>query len=100
MSEEDFAKVTIAYEPVWAIGTGKTCSSDDAQTACGLIRQLVSSIIVSQELAENTYIIYGGSSKPSNVQELCAMPDIDGLLVGGASLKPADFSTMINLLAR
>lgn len=95
LSEEEMANITIAYEPVWAIGTGKTCSSEDAEDACVIIRQTVA-YQYSQEVTDNLYIIYGGSVKPANAEELCRMPDIDGLLVGGASLRPTQFVSIIN----
>lgn len=95
LSEDAMANITIAYEPVWAIGTGKTCSSEDAEDACVMIRQNVASNY-SLAVADNLYIIYGGSVKPANALELCSMPDIDGLLVGGASLKPTQFVGIIN----
>lgn len=93
--EEQMANITIAYEPVWAIGTGKTCSSNDAEEACAMIRQIVSSFS-SYETVDNLYIIYGGSVKPANAAELCSRPNIDGLLVGGASLRPTQFVEIIN----
>lgn len=95
LSAEAMANITIAYEPVWAIGTGKTATPEDADAACAMIRQIVSSMY-GEQYTENTYIIYGGSVKPANAAELCGMPNIDGLLVGGASLRPADFVGIIN----
>lgn len=95
LSVEAMANITIAYEPIWAIGTGMTATSEDADVACAMIRQIVSSMYSEQD-AENTYIIYGGPAKPANAAELCNMPNIDGLLVGGASLRPADFVGIIN----
>lgn len=95
LSVEQMANVTIAYEPIWAIGTSKTATPEDAENACVLIRQIVSSMF-GEQAVENTYIIYGGSVKPANAAELCGMPNIDGLLVGGASLRPADFVGIIN----
>lgn len=95
LSEDEMANITIAYEPVWAIGTGKTCSSDDAEAACYMIRQTVA-YQYSQGVTDNLYIIYGGSVKPYNAAELCSKPDIDGLLVGGASLRPTQFVDIIN----
>lgn len=95
LSEEQMANITIAYEPVWAIGTGKTCSSTDAEDACNMIRQTVA-YQYGQTVADNLYIIYGGSVKPANAAELCSMLDIDGLLVGGASLRPTQFVDIIN----
>lgn len=95
LSEYDMANITIAYEPVWAIGTGKICSSDDAEEACNMIRQTVA-YQYGQQVAYNLYIIYGGSVKPANAAELCTKPNIDGLLVGGASLRPTQFVEIIN----
>ena len=95
LSVDEMANITIAYEPVWAIGMGKTCSSTDAEEACAMVRQTVASNY-GLEVADNLYIIYGGSVKPNNAAELCSMPDIDGLLVGGASLRPTQFVDIIN----
>jgi len=90
----DWSKVVIAYEPVWAIGTGKTASPEQAQEVHAAIRNwLVEN--VSAEVAESTRILYGGSVSAGNCRELAACPDIDGSLVGGASLKP-DFVQIIN----
>lgn len=86
--------VVIAYEPVWAIGTGKTATPEDAQDAHQKIRELIASMY-DQEAADAMRIIYGGSMKPGNAQELMAMPDIDGGLIGGASLKAEDFLAII-----
>ena len=86
--------VTIAYEPIWAIGTGKTASSQQAQDMCKFIRETVAEIY-TWEIAEKVRIQYGGSVKPANAAELLGMPDIDGALVGGASLVPADFVKII-----
>ena len=91
----DLSNVVIAYEPVWAIGTGKTASPADAEEMHKAIREYISRIR-SKEQAENIRILYGGSMKPDNVKELMAQPDIDGGLVGGASLKAADFLKIIN----
>ncbi|MGP1309785.1 MAG: triose-phosphate isomerase [Phycisphaerales bacterium] len=87
-------RLVIAYEPVWAIGTGKTATPDDAQRAHGHIRSVLGSLL-GQSAAEHTRIIYGGSVKPANAAELFAKPDIDGFLVGGASLKAEDFLAII-----
>lgn len=95
LSAEQMANITIAYEPIWAIGTGKTATPEDAEEACVMIRQIVSSMY-GEQYTENTYIIYGGSVKPANAAELCNQTNIDGLLVGGASLRPADFIGIIN----
>lgn len=95
LSSEQMANITIAYEPVWAIGTGKTCSPEQAEAACDMIRQTVV-YQYGHEVADNLYIIFSGSVKPANAAELCRMPDIDGLLVGGASLRPTQFVGIIN----
>ena len=81
----DMENVIIAYEPIWAIGTGKTATSEDANAACHFCREVVKEIF-NAKVAEETRILYGGSMKPGNVKELIAQPDIDGGLVGGASL--------------
>jgi triosephosphate isomerase (TIM) len=88
-------KAIIAYEPIWAIGTGKAATSQDADDVCGLIRKTMAELY-DDELAEAKRIQYGGSVSPKNIDELMAMPNIDGALVGGASLKPADFARLIN----
>lgn len=90
----DAAKAVIAYEPVWAIGTGKTATSVQAEEVCGAIRQVVAEIY-GQETAEEIRIQYGGSVNAGNAAELFAMPNIDGGLVGGASLKE-DFAKIVN----
>lgn len=92
--EERVQAVTIAYEPVWAIGTGKTATSDQAQEVHAMIRKLLAEMY-NENIAQELRIQYGGSAKPSNTAELMACPDVDGLLVGGASLKVEDFSAMI-----
>ena len=92
---KDIKSLTIAYEPIWAIGTGKTATSDDANNMCAAIREKIS-VIYGKEEAESVRIQYGGSVKPSNISELMGMPDIDGALVGGASLKVQDFLALIN----
>jgi triosephosphate isomerase len=94
--EKDLAeKVVIAYEPIWAIGTGKTASSEDANEACKWVRDEIRNLY-GDEVAENIEILYGGSVKSSNAKELFAMSDIDGGLVGGASLEPEEFSKIAN----
>ena len=90
LSAEQFANVVIAYEPVWAIGTGKTASSAQAQEMHAFIRGVVADNF-SDEVAANTTIQYGGSCKPTNAPELFACEDVDGGLIGGASLKAGDF---------
>lgn len=91
---EDAKKAVIAYEPIWAIGTGRTATSVQAEEVCGAIRQVVSEIY-GAEVAEEIRVQYGGSVNAGNAAELFAMPNIDGGLVGGASLK-ADFAKIVN----
>jgi triosephosphate isomerase len=91
---DDLGTLVVAYEPVWAIGTGKTATSDQAQEAHKYIRSVLDEIFGSV-LADATRILYGGSVKPANVSELMAMPDIDGALVGGASLDAESFSQIV-----
>lgn len=95
LDENDFKNVIIAYEPVWAIGTGKTASSDQAQEMHAYIRTLIAEKFGS-ELAFDTSILYGGSCKASNAQELFSKPDVDGGLIGGASLQADEFMGIIN----
>lgn len=92
---EALGSLVIAYEPVWAIGTGKTATSDQAQEAHKYVRSLIEGLF-GMTLAESVRILYGGSVKPANVSELMAMPDIDGALVGGASLDAESFSKIVN----
>ena len=94
LSKEDAAKLVIAYEPVWAIGTGKTATSAQAQETIKFIRDTLADLF-GKEVADVVRIQYGGSMNPSNVKELMAMPDIDGGLIGGASLKAVDFSKVV-----
>ncbi|MBP6867567.1 MAG: triose-phosphate isomerase [Bacteroidales bacterium] len=89
LDPEDFKKVIVAYEPVWAIGTGKTATSEQAQEMHAFIRAFLAGTF--GELAQSTPILYGGSCKPSNAAELFSRPDVDGGLIGGASLKADDF---------
>lgn len=90
LSPEEFKNIVIAYEPIWAIGTGVTASTDQAQEVHAFIRNLLVEKY-GNEVAESTSILYGGSCKPSNAKELFASKDIDGGLIGGASLNAADF---------
>jgi triosephosphate isomerase len=90
------SKVTIAYEPVWAIGTGKTATKEDAQKAHAAIRAFIRHGLYNDAVADGVRIQYGGSMKPSNAPELISQPDIDGGLIGGASLKVDDFVGIIN----
>ena len=95
LSAEDFGKIVLAYEPVWAIGTGKTATPEQAEDMHAWIRSVIAGKY-GAEVAENTSILYGGSCKPSNAAELFAKPDIDGGLIGGAALKCADFMGIVN----
>lgn len=92
---EDITKVVIAYEPIWAIGTGKTATSEQANETIGYIRSEIARLF-GKDAAGKVRIQYGGSMKPSNAKELMAMEEIDGGLIGGASLKAVDFSQVVN----
>jgi triosephosphate isomerase len=94
LTEDDFAKIIIAYEPVWAIGTGLTASSDQAQEVHAFIRKEIGAKY-GEDTANATSILYGGSCNPKNAAELFSQPDIDGGLIGGASLKSRDFVDII-----
>ena len=95
LTPEQFSKIVIAYEPVWAIGTGKTATPDLAADAHRILRNLVGNRW-GQDAASTVRILYGGSVKPDNIKGLMAKPEIDGALVGGASLDPAGFSAIVN----
>jgi len=97
LDKENIKKVIIAYEPIWAIGTGKTATPDDANDSIKSIRNKIAELYGS-DIAENVIIQYGGSVKPDNAKELFSMSDIDGALVGGASLKVSDFSKIIEAI--
>lgn len=94
LTKAQVAAMVVAYEPIWAIGTGRTASTDDAQAMCAVIRAQVAEV-VGADAAAAVRIQYGGSVKPGNIAELMACPDIDGALVGGASLDPDDFSRIV-----
>jgi triosephosphate isomerase len=94
LSDNDFINIIIAYEPVWAIGTGLTASPDQAQEMHKYIRDLITNRY-GVKRAESTSILYGGSCKPSNAAEIFAKPDVDGGLIGGASLKSSDFCAIV-----
>lgn len=94
LSAEDFGKIIIAYEPVWAIGTGKTATAEQSQDMHAHIRKVVEEKY-GKEVADNTSILYGGSCKPSNAKELFAKPDVDGGLIGGAALQAESFLGII-----
>ncbi|TGE36675.1 triose-phosphate isomerase [Desulfosporosinus fructosivorans] len=94
ISKEDLSRIVIAYEPIWAIGTGKTASSKDAQDMCATIRATLNGLMGLG--AEQVPILYGGSVKAENIAELLTEPDIDGALVGGASLDPISFAKLVH----
>ena len=94
VSEEELKRVIIAYEPVWAIGTGKTATAQQANEVCHTIREVIGAVY-SQAAADGITIQYGGSMNAGNAAELLAQPDVDGGLIGGASLKPNDFATIV-----
>ena len=98
LSEEQFKHIVIAYEPIWAIGTGRTATAAQAQDMHAHIRSVVAAQY-GQETADATSILYGGSCKPSNAVELFGNPDVDGGLIGGAALKAADFLGIIAAMA-
>ena len=95
LTEEAFSKLVIAYEPVWAIGTGKTASPEQANEMHRILREAIAQNY-STEIADNTTILYGGSCKPSNARDLFAQEHIDGGLIGGASLKADEFIQIVN----
>lgn len=94
LSAEQVAQTVIAYEPIWAIGTGKSATQDDAQKMCKAVRDVVAADF-GQEVADKVRVQYGGSVKPENIAEYMACPDVDGALVGGASLEPASFLALL-----
>ena len=93
--KERLAEVTVAYEPIWAIGTGKVATPEQAQEAISFVRALVADL--DKGAGENVRILYGGSVKPDNAAELLALPDVDGFLVGGASLDAASFAELVDI---
>jgi triosephosphate isomerase len=95
ISIEDAGKIVIAYEPIWAIGTGKTATDEEANETIGVVRNAVAEVF-GNDIAANMRIQYGGSMNPSNVSGLMSQPEIDGGLIGGASLKAEDFSKVVN----
>lgn len=95
LNAEDFSKIILAYEPVWAIGTGKTATADQAEEMHAHIRKVIADKY-GKEVADNTSILYGGSCKPSNAKELFEKPDVDGGLIGGAALDSASFMGIVN----
>ena len=99
LTKPELKKIVIAYEPVWAIGTGKVATPEDAQEVCTAIREEVENI-GSPEIAAAMRILYGGSVKSSNVVEIMAKPDVDGALIGGASLDPDEFAKIVKFYAQ
>ena len=98
LTADELTKIVIAYEPVWAIGTGETATPEQAQEMHAFIRKQLSELF-NEEAAATVRILYGGSMKPGNADELLRQPDVDGGLIGGASLKPADFSQLVAIAA-
>ena len=96
LSEEEVAKSVIAYEPIWAIGTGKTATFEQAEEVCACIRETVKAMF-DEATSDAVRIQYGGSVKPATIDGLMQKPKVDGALVGGASLKAADISAIVNL---
>lgn len=94
LSEQQIGQLVIAYEPIWAIGTGKTATAEDANEVCGIIRKKIAELY-SQEAADQVRIQYGGSVKPANIEELLGMEHIDGALVGGASLEAESYVKLL-----
>lgn len=95
VSKDELSKVVIAYEPIWAIGTGKTATSQEANDTIKIVRDTVAKLYSRKAADEKLRIQYGGSMNPKNASELMAMPEIDGGLIGGASLKAVDFSQVV-----
>lgn len=95
LDADEMKRVIIAYEPVWAIGTGKTATAEQAQEVCKIIRDVIASLY-GDNVAQATSILYGGSMNAKNAAELLEKEDVDGGLIGGASLKTADFTTIVH----
>lgn len=95
LTEDEVSTLVVAYEPIWAIGTGKTATSEMAEEACKYVREVISERY-GKEVSSQVRIQYGGSVKTSNIEELMSMPNIDGALIGGASLKADDFIKLVN----
>ena len=95
VSEQELANIVIAYEPVWAIGTGKTATAEQAQEVCAIIRDVVAKLY-NKAAADALTIQYGGSMKPANAKELLGKEDVDGGLIGGAALVAKDFAAIID----
>jgi triosephosphate isomerase len=98
LDKEQVSKVVVAYEPVWAIGTGEVATPEDAQEVCGAIRRALADLY-DEDVAQAVRVLYGGSVKSGNVAQIMAQPDIDGALVGGASLDPEEFAKIVRYQA-
>lgn len=98
LTEDQVKQTVIAYEPIWAIGTGKSSTAEDANEVCAHIRSVVAESF-SQDAADAIRIQYGGSVKPANIKEYMSQPDIDGALVGGASLEPQSFLQLLEAVS-
>ena len=99
LTADEMKRTVIAYEPIWAIGTGKTATPDQAEEMCAFIRRTIA-MLFDEETAESVIIQYGGSVKPENAADLLGKPDIDGALVGGASLVPEKFAAILDFAVR
>ena len=99
LSPEQVQSVIIAYEPIWAIGTGKAATAEQAQQICGETVRAAVSDVYGDGVAQSVRILYGGSTKPSNIAEIMQQPDIDGALIGGAALKAEDYCAMVRITA-
>lgn len=99
VSSAEMPRIILAYEPVWAIGTGRTATADQAQEVCASIRKVLAELY-SEAIAQATTIQYGGSMNAANADELLGKPDVDGGLIGGASLKPADFAAIVTAASK
>jgi triosephosphate isomerase (TIM) len=95
LNKNDWKSIVLAYEPVWAIGTGETASPEQAQEMHNFIRNLIDKVY-GHEVADDVSILYGGSVKPDNAKEIFSKPDVDGGLIGGAALKADDFIAIVN----
>jgi triosephosphate isomerase len=99
VTKEELKKIIIAYEPIWAIGTGKTATAQQANEVCAVIRSVVAELY-GKDAADAFTVQYGGSMNAKNAAELLAQPDVDGGLIGGASLKPADFAEIVKAASK